>query len=31
MIRLHASLVSGNGYEARLLLRQLGIPFDLLA
>jgi glutathione S-transferase len=30
MIRLHDSLVSGNGYEARLLLRQLGIPFELI-
>ena len=28
MIRLHDSLVSGNGYKVRLLLRQLGIPFE---
>ena len=28
MIRLHDSPVSGNGYKVRLLLRQLGIPFE---
>ena len=28
MIRLHDSLVSGNGYKVRLLLAQLGIPFE---
>ena len=28
MIRLHDSLVSGNGYKVRLLLTQLGIPFE---
>jgi hypothetical protein len=27
MIRLHDSLISGNGYKVRLLLTQLGIPF----
>ena len=28
MIRLHDSLISGNGYKVRLLLTQLGIPFE---
>jgi glutathione S-transferase len=28
VIRLHDSLSSGNGYKARLLLTQLGIPFE---
>lgn len=28
MIRLHDNLSSGNGYEARLLLTQPGIPFE---
>ena len=28
VIRLHDSLSSGNGYKARLLLAQLGIPFE---
>jgi glutathione S-transferase len=28
MMRLHDSLISGNGYKVRLLLRQLGIPFE---
>jgi glutathione S-transferase len=28
MIRLHDSLISGNGYKIRLLLTQLGIPFE---
>ncbi len=28
MIRLHDNLFSGNGYKARLLLAQLGLPFE---
>jgi glutathione S-transferase len=28
MIRLHDNLSSGNGYKVRLLLAQLGIPFE---
>ena len=28
MIRLHDNLSSGNGYKVRLLLTQLGIPFE---
>ncbi len=28
MIRLHDSLISGNGYKVRLLVTQLGIPFE---
>jgi glutathione S-transferase len=28
MMRLHDSLISGNGYKVRLLLTQLGIPFE---
>jgi glutathione S-transferase len=28
MIRLHDFLSSGNGYKCRLLLRQLGLPFE---
>jgi glutathione S-transferase len=28
MIRLHDHLSSGNGYKARLLLAQLGVPFE---
>ncbi len=28
MIRLHDNLSSGNGYKVRLLLSQLGIPFE---
>ena len=28
MIRLHDNLFSGNGYKVRLLLTQLGIPFE---
>ena len=28
MIRLHDSLISGNGYKVRLLLTQLGITFE---
>lgn len=28
MIRLYDYLISGNGYKARLLLTQLGIPFE---
>jgi glutathione S-transferase len=28
VIRLHDNLASGNGYKARLLLAQLGIPFQ---
>jgi glutathione S-transferase len=28
MIRLHDSLISGNGYKVRLLLAQPGIPFE---
>jgi glutathione S-transferase len=28
MMRLHDSLVCGNGYKVRLLLTQLGIPFE---
>jgi glutathione S-transferase len=28
MIRLHDSLISGNGYKVWLLLAQLGIPFE---
>ena len=28
MIRLHDNLFSGNGYKARLLLAQLGVPFQ---
>ena len=28
MMRLHDNLSSGNGYEARLLLAQLGVPFE---
>ena len=28
MIRLHDNLSSGNGYKARLLLAQLGLPFE---
>jgi glutathione S-transferase len=28
MLRLHDYLESGNGYKVRLLLRQLGIPFE---
>ena len=28
MLRLHDNLSSGNGYKARLLLAQLGIPFE---
>src|SRR5512139_1237871 len=28
MLRLYDCLMSGNGYKARLLLTQLGIPFD---
>jgi len=28
VIRLHDNLSSGNGYKARLLLAQLGIPFE---
>ena len=31
MIRLHDALVSGNGYKVRLLLAQLGIPFERVA
>jgi glutathione S-transferase len=27
-MRLHDNLSSGNGYKVRLLLSQLGIPFD---
>jgi glutathione S-transferase len=27
MLKLHDSLISGNGYKVRLLLTQLGIPF----
>jgi glutathione S-transferase len=27
-MRLHGSLISGNGYKVRLLLTQLGIPFE---
>ena len=27
MLKLHDSVISGNGYKARLLLTQLGIPF----
>jgi glutathione S-transferase len=30
MIRLYDFLPSGNGYKVRLLLRQLGIPFELV-
>jgi glutathione S-transferase len=30
MIRLHDSLISGNGYKVLLLLTQLGIPFERL-
>jgi glutathione S-transferase len=30
MIRLHDDLPSGNGYKVRLLLHQLGIPFELI-
>ena len=30
MIRLYDNLVSGNGYKVRLLLTQLGIPFELV-
>ncbi len=28
MMRLHDNLSSGNGYKARLLLAQLGLPFE---
>jgi glutathione S-transferase len=28
MLRLHDSLTSGNGYKVRLLLAQLGVPFE---
>ena len=28
MLRLYDSLASGNGYKVRLLLHQLGIPFE---
>src|SRR4028118_651401 len=28
VIRLHDNLSSGNGYKVRLLLAQLGIPFE---
>jgi glutathione S-transferase len=28
MIRLHDNLSPGNGYKARLLLAQLGVPFE---
>jgi len=28
MLRLHDNLTSGNGYKVRLLLAQLGLPFD---
>jgi len=28
MLRLHDSLVSGNGYKCRLLLHHLGLPFE---
>jgi glutathione S-transferase len=28
MMRLHDNLSSGNGYKVRLLLAQLGIPFE---
>ena len=28
MLTLYDSLVSGNGYKVRLLLTQLGIPFE---
>ena len=28
MIRLHDNLSSGNGYKVRLLLAQLGVPFE---
>src|SRR5918995_4738684 len=28
VIRLHDNLSSGNGYKARLLLAQLGLPFE---
>jgi glutathione S-transferase len=28
MLRLHDCLISGNGYKVRLLLHQLGIPFE---
>jgi len=30
MIRLYDNLVSGNGYKVRLLLTQLGLPFELV-
>ena len=30
MLRLYDYLPSGNGYKVRLLLRQLGIPFELI-
>jgi glutathione S-transferase len=28
MMRLHDNLSSGNGYQVRLLLAQLGVPFE---
>jgi glutathione S-transferase len=28
MMRLHDDLSSGNGYKVRLLLAQLGVPFE---
>ena len=30
MIKLYDSLPSGNGYKVRLLLTQLGVPFELV-
>ena len=30
MLRLYDALVSGNGYKVRLLLTQLGIPYELV-
>ncbi len=30
MLRLHDSLTSGNGFKVRLLLTQLGVPFERL-
>ena len=28
MMRLHDNLSSGNGYKVRLLLAQLGLPYE---
>ena len=30
MLTLHDNITSGNGYKVRLVLHQLGIPFELV-